>query len=79
MTTPQSKPYESFYTDDDFLRLEKALARSENVGLATPDQYQYHQNQLSKEIARFLLKPLYEKRKQQEEVKPKEKKKKEKT
>lgn len=43
------------YTINDYQELEAALMRSECV--CSPDRYQFLQNELSKHIAYFLLKP----------------------
>lgn len=45
------------YTISDFKELEAALMRSGSVSHGSPDRYQYYQNELSKHIANFLLKP----------------------
>jgi hypothetical protein len=45
------------YTDNDYDELEAALFRSQAIKYGSPDQYQYYQNELSKHIATFLLKP----------------------
>jgi hypothetical protein len=46
---------EYVYTDGDYHGLEAALFRAECV--CSPDRYQFLQNELSKEIASFLLRP----------------------
>ena len=53
------------HTEQDYYELEAALMRSENIVLGRPDQYQYYQNQLSKHIASFLLKPYLLKKEKQ--------------
>ncbi len=45
------------YTDSDYQELEAALIRAESVAYGRPDQFQYYQNELNKEIAHFLLRP----------------------
>jgi hypothetical protein len=45
------------YTENDYQELEAALMRSNAVSYGRPDQYQYYQNELSKHIASFLLRP----------------------
>lgn len=45
------------YTEEDYKELEDALKKTEMVCYGRPDQFQYYQNELSKTIARFLLKP----------------------
>ena len=56
------------YSDEDYEELETALSRSEMISFGRPDQFQYYQNELSKCIARFLLKPyLAEKIKETDE------------
>lgn len=52
------------YTDEDYKSLEDALVQSELICNGRPDIYQYYQNQLNKSIARFILKPYFEKEKQ---------------
>lgn len=47
------------YKDDDYIKLEKALDRANFV--CKPDEYQCRLNDLSREIAEFLLEPYYEK------------------
>ena len=47
------------YTDNDYDELDAALNRSNAISHGRPDQYQYYQNELSKYIAHFLLKPYY--------------------
>lgn len=45
------------YSEFEYEELSEALDRTESVNYQAPDQFQYHQNQLSKAIARFLLRP----------------------
>jgi len=56
------KQIEYTYTKEDYERLEECLIDSQCISRVSPDQYQYHQNKLCREIARFLLKPYLEKR-----------------
>jgi len=58
---------EYVYTDKDFQDLQEALDKSNMICYGRPDQFQYYQNELSKNIARFLLLPYLEKRKKNEE------------
>ncbi len=53
--TENKAPYE--YTDSDYQELDAALKRASSVSCGAPDRYQFHQNELSKHIAYFLLKP----------------------
>jgi len=45
------------YSSDDYQKLEEFLLRAESISFGSPDQYQFHQNELSKCLAYFLLKP----------------------
>jgi len=45
------------YSRGDYQDLEAALIRSESAEHGAPDRYQFYQNELSKNIAYFLLKP----------------------
>lgn len=45
------------YSECDYDELEAALMRAESVSHGRPDQYQYYQNELSRHLAYFLLKP----------------------
>lgn len=48
---------EDAYTDADYQELEASLMRSDQICYGRPDQFQYYQNELSKALAHFLLKP----------------------
>lgn len=52
------------YTDDHYERLNGFLDRSMRISYGSPDQYQFHQNELTKAIADFLLEPYYWQKKQ---------------
>jgi hypothetical protein len=43
----------------DFEILNDKYIKSLSIAFGSPDQYQYHQNELCKEIARFILKPYW--------------------
>lgn len=47
------------YTDSEYQELEKTLDNSNFICNRRPDQFQYYQNELTKEIAKFLLKPYW--------------------
>lgn len=51
------------YTEDDYERLDAALNLTQTICNGQPDIYQYHQNNLAKAIASFLLKPYKENKK----------------
>ena len=61
-----NEKFDYTFTEDDFLDLKHAYILSTAVSFGSPDQYQFHQNNLSKAIANFLLKP-YEKNLQEKE------------
>jgi len=50
------------YTDEDYIELEKAYDSANMICNGRPDQFQYHQNQLSYSVAIFLLKPYWYKK-----------------
>ena len=56
---------EFVYTASDFQELEASLMRSESIGFGRPDQFQYYQNELTKDIATFLLRPYRKRRMEQ--------------
>jgi hypothetical protein len=57
------------YSDEDYKKLETALDHASAVCYGRPDQFQYYQNELNIEIAKFLLKPYVERQLQREQNK----------
>lgn len=47
------------FTLEDYEPLYKALNQANLVCNGAPDRYQFYQNELTKAIAEFLLKPYY--------------------
>jgi hypothetical protein len=55
------------YTKEDYEALKMALLKSNAINYGRPDQFQYYQNELSKAVAIFLLKPYIESMKETED------------
>jgi len=55
------------YTEQEFKALEEALEKTNLVCYGRPDQFQYYQNELSKTIANFLLKPYWRSKKMEDD------------
>lgn len=53
---------EEIYSEKDYEQLELFLHRATSVAHGSPDQYQFHQNELNKCIAEFLLRPYRRKK-----------------
>lgn len=47
------------FTIEDYKPLMEAFQDSRTVANGAPDRYQFYQNELTKSIAEFLLKPYY--------------------
>jgi hypothetical protein len=45
------------YSEEEFDQLATALRNTEMISCGRPDMFQYYQNELTKHVARFLLKP----------------------
>lgn len=52
------------YSDEDYQSLHESL--NDALRICRPDEYQYYQNELTMNMAKFLLKPYLENLKSQE-------------
>ena len=47
----------SAYLDTEYQELEAALMRAVSISHGRPDQFQFYQNELTRHLAHFILKP----------------------
>jgi hypothetical protein len=70
MENEKNDPVFLNHISEDFQDLHEALLNCERICNGRPDIYQYYQNELSKTLARFILKPYFTYIKEKEDGKP---------